>query len=144
MPVNTQPHPIFANEHNPGQISTQHRSIERARLDIMKNGKDPEFGKFQRDWGAELIMGKTTTTSPGQPVILADKAFPQQPGVWPERHYKSPSGKTVVVRTEPTEDITKTPAPSINPHDLKAEVNGTQYSKAAAEVILTNRYGISI
>lgn len=145
MPLNNEPHPIFKNEHNPGQITTQHRGIERARLDVARQGRHPEFGQFERDWNAELILGKTTTTAPGTPVVLGDKAFPQEPGVWPERHYKAPSGAKVVVRVEPRDDITKVPQPSPKTEfDRKAEVDGVTYPKPAAERFLVDRYGISI
>jgi hypothetical protein len=121
-------HPIFANEHNPGQHSTAHRPVEAARQRAVAEGPHPECGRFVRDYDA-----------------YRNDEVPN----FHQHVFKAPSGARVVVhhitRQVQEEQASKgLRVEPIAPSDRRVLVDGQEMFESAARVYLGQRHGIDL
>jgi len=112
-------HPVFKNDHNDGQQTTQHRAMEKSRNAANSMGAHPSHGSFNRDWGSAF------SSPDGSPN--------------PTQTFHTPAGASVTV----TDNSPAKP----NDHDATATVKGSDgvkhtSSRAAAKNFAQARYGV--
>lgn len=132
MAFSTNRHPVFANEHNPGQKTTQHRSIERARQAVAVQGRHPEAGQFQRDYDSEYNKDQNGMMTSRKGDATHDV-----------RHYQAPSGARIEMSVEHP-DWSSPQQDNRDPHDLQVNVNGTNFSQPAAKEYMGRRFGLPV
>lgn len=111
---------VFQNIHNPGQVTTGHRSVEEARLKISKTGPHQEAGAFERVYSDE----------PWKPYD------PEAP-----KKYVAPSGDTVTI----TEPDSMKPLPPADKVVVVTDASGEhKFSESAAKLYLSQKYSIGI